>query len=173
MNPKVVTLDVRSDLAGGQSPCGKIQAAAAQLQAGESLRLLTPFKPVPLFEVLGSQGFEHDSKPLGGRDWETLFTRSAAPDARVAQSAPSAGCGCSCSGHDAAEIVEVDARHLEPPQPMVKILEALAALPGGAELRARTDRRPVHLYPMLEARGFVGESSEQSDGSYLTHIRRG
>jgi uncharacterized protein (DUF2249 family) len=54
---------------------------------------------------------------------------------------------------------------------MVKILEALAALPAGAELRARTDRRPVHLYPHLEERGFAAESEEQSDGSFITHIR--
>lgn len=173
MSAKVVTLDVRADLAQGQTPCGKIQETAAELQPGDILRLLTPFKPVPLFEVLGSQGFAHDSKPLGAGDWETLFTRATTSAACEAKSAPRAGCGCGCAAPDAAEVVEVDARHLEPPQPMVKILEALAALPEGAELRAHTDRRPVHLYPMLEARGFVGETSEQSDGSHLTHIRRG
>ena len=72
----------------------------------------------------------------------------------------------------ATEIREVDARGLEPPQPLVRILEALTALPGRAELRARTDRQPMHLYAQLEARGFVGETEEQSDGSFITHIRR-
>jgi TusA-related sulfurtransferase len=66
----------------------------------------------------------------------------------------------------------VDARGLEPPQPLVKILEALATLPEGARLRARTDRRPMHLYAQLEERGFVGESEEQEDGSFVTHVRR-
>jgi uncharacterized protein (DUF2249 family) len=66
----------------------------------------------------------------------------------------------------------VDARGLEPPQPMVKILEVLNTLPDGAELRAQTDRRPMHLYAHLEARGFVGQSEEQNDGSFITHIRR-
>jgi hypothetical protein len=55
---------------------------------------------------------------------------------------------------------------------MVKILEALTTLPQDAALRARTDRRPVHLYPILESRGFRGNSEEQSDGSFITHIRR-
>ena len=55
---------------------------------------------------------------------------------------------------------------------MVKILEALATLPQGSGLCARTDRRPVHLYPILEARGFRGTSEQQSDGSFLTHISR-
>ncbi len=66
----------------------------------------------------------------------------------------------------------VDARGLEPPQPLVVILEALARLPESAVLRARTDRRPIHLYALLTARGFTGETEEQSDGSFVTTIRR-
>ena len=69
-------------------------------------------------------------------------------------------------------IFELDARELEPPQPLMKILEALATLPAGASLRARTRWRPALLYTQLEQRGFIGESEEQPDGSYITHIRR-
>ncbi len=69
-------------------------------------------------------------------------------------------------------LIEVDARGLEPPQPMVRILEALSALPGEATLRAHTDRRPLHLFPLLAERGFQAESEEHSDGSFITHIRR-
>jgi uncharacterized protein (DUF2249 family) len=69
-------------------------------------------------------------------------------------------------------IVNVDARGLEPPQPMVVILETLSELPKSSELHARTDRRPLHLYPLLEQRGFTGETEEQNDGSFITIIRR-
>jgi TusA-related sulfurtransferase len=69
-------------------------------------------------------------------------------------------------------IVKVDARGLEPPQPMVVILEALARLPEGAVLHAHTDRRPLHLYPLLEQRGFAGATQDQHDGSFITTIRR-
>ncbi|MCI0537122.1 MAG: DUF2249 domain-containing protein [Verrucomicrobiales bacterium] len=69
-------------------------------------------------------------------------------------------------------LMTVDARGLEPPQPLVVILEALARLPEGVELRARTDRRPLHLYAQLKARGFSGETEEQHDGSFVTSIRR-
>ena len=68
--------------------------------------------------------------------------------------------------------VDVDARGLEPPQPMVRILEALGSLPADAVLRARTDRRPLHLYPLLEDRGFTAETEAEADGSFVTHIRR-
>jgi uncharacterized protein (DUF2249 family) len=66
----------------------------------------------------------------------------------------------------------IDARGLEPRQPLVVILEALASLPKAGEMRARTDRRPMHLYALLEQRGFTGTTEEQSDGSFVTTIRR-
>jgi uncharacterized protein (DUF2249 family) len=172
MNNNVVTLDVRADIRAGRQPCSSIMATAAGLKEGESLRLLAPFEPKPLFEVLGQQGFAHSARPIGDGDWEVLFFRDA-EQARVMAQTPasqsSAGCGCSCS---APEEVEVDARGLEPPQPMMRVLEALEGVPAATKLRARTDRRPMHLYPLLEARGFVGESEEQPDGSFITRIRR-
>jgi hypothetical protein len=30
----------------------------------------------------------------------------------------------------------------------------------------------MHLYAQLEERGFVGESEEQKDGGFITHVRR-
>jgi TusA-related sulfurtransferase len=69
------------------------------------------------------------------------------------------------------EVIEVDARGFEPPQPLMKTLEAIATLPRGATLRLHTRWKPAMLFPELEKRGFVGESQEQSDGSCITHIR--
>lgn len=71
-----------------------------------------------------------------------------------------------------ASIIELDARGLEPPQPMMKILEALATLPAEATLAAHTDRQPLLLYPRLEQRGYTYETLAQPDGSHLTNIRR-
>ena len=70
-------------------------------------------------------------------------------------------------------LIELDARGLEPPQPLMKTLEAVASLPNGATLRLHTRWRPALLYAELERRGFSGQSEEQSDGSYLTYIRHG
>ncbi len=173
MNQNITTLDVRADFRSGEHPCDKIQDALGHVGRGETLRLLVPFEPLPLFEVARSKGLTHDAKEIAGGDWEVLFSHAAkaeAPAAPLREKKHS--CGCGCSATEPAEIVDVDARGLEPPQPMVKILEALTSLPGDAALSARTDRRPVHLYPILEARGFRGESDEQSDGSFITHIRR-
>ncbi|MEK7706770.1 MAG: DUF2249 domain-containing protein [Verrucomicrobiota bacterium] len=171
MNKNMVTLDVREDFRAGQSPCDKIQNALNQVGDHETLRLLVPFEPVPLFEVARAKGLGHEAKQTTDGDWEVLFSRRTESEIPSASS-PASACGCDHSSTAPAELVDVDARGLEPPQPMVIILEALTALPAAAELRARTDRRPVHLHPLLETRGFTGESQEQSDGSFITHIRR-
>jgi len=175
MRPRTITLDVRDDIRNGREPFGKIMQTVAGLKDDEQLHLIAPFEPAPLYAVLAQRGYAHESKPTPEGDFEVLFTRgSGAPTKPEGTAAPlqssSSSPSRACTG---LPVIEVDARGLEPPQPLVKILEALAALPAGARLRARTDRRPMHLYAQLEERGFVGESEEQPDGSFVTHVRRG
>jgi uncharacterized protein (DUF2249 family) len=174
MTQQTVTLDVREGIRNGREPFAKIMQTVAALKDDEQLLLIAPFEPAPLFAVLAQRGFSHQAKPTPGGDYEVLFTRSsggaANPGIASVASAPKLDSNLrSCTG---TPVIEVDARGLEPPQPLVKILEALATLPQGARLRARTDRRPMHLYAQLEERGFVGESDEQQDGSFVTHVRR-
>ncbi len=173
MNQQTVLLDVRADIQAGNEPCSRIMAFAKQLNEGDTLQLIAPFEPVPLYEVLGREGFVHEARDLGGGDWEVRFTRN--PQAEIAQlpleraGASSGGCGCGCS---APEVIELDVRRLEPPQPMMRVLELLGTLPDDTTLRARTDRQPLHLLDQLAARGFDADSKEHPDGGYITSIRR-
>ena len=174
MRQKTVTLDVREDIRNGREPFSKIMQAVARLQEDEQLLLLAPFKPAPLFAMLAQQGFSHQAKPTAAGDWEVLFTRASAKPAKAETAAASSQSAqraesAPCTG---TPVVEVDARGLEPPQPLIKILEALVTLSEGARLRARTDRRPIHLCDQLKERGFIGESEEQQDGSFVTQICR-
>ncbi len=172
MKRNTVKLDVREDIRNGREPFGKIMQAVASLGEGDDLLLVAPFEPAPLFNVLAAQGFRHESTPLESGDYEVRFTRGPATEEPAPPGSPSlspADPGRACSG---TPVLEMDARGLEPPQPLVKILEAVETLPPGARLRALTDRRPMHLYAQLEERGFVGETEEQSDGSFVTHIER-
>jgi uncharacterized protein (DUF2249 family) len=186
-----VVLDIREEIRQGREPFSKIMQAAASLQAAQQLLLLAPFEPLPLFAVMAKRGFYHVARPLGGGDWEVRFMR------QTAEPTPADPPGEACSslrqeaqnfsgqissrpnqspltsaatGSNAGGFIEVDARGLEPPQPMIKILEALSRLPAGATLRARTDRRPMHLYAQLAERGFRAETEEQSDGSFITNV---
>jgi uncharacterized protein (DUF2249 family) len=180
----VVILDVREDLQKGREPFSKIMSTVASLGDDDQLFLIAPFEPTPLFRVLGQQGFRHTVRTTEDGYCEVLFSREPQNSAaggtdtqprgnsedssrRPLQNQPS-----QASSPQNLEEVEVDARGLEPPQPLVKILEAVAILPDGARLRARTDRRPMHLYSRLEERGFVAETKEESDGSFITIISR-
>lgn len=69
--------------------------------------------------------------------------------------------------------VEIDNRGLSPPEPMVRILGALAKLADGDELVALMDREPLLLYPELERRGFEWTFDESSAGARLTVRRAG
>ena len=67
--------------------------------------------------------------------------------------------------------VVIDNRGLHPPEPMVRILGALAKLVDGDDLVALMDREPLLLYPELERRGFEWTFDESATGARLT-IRR-
>ena len=170
MNANTITLDVRSHVRAGIEPFTLIMKTVGGLEPGQDLRLLAPFKPLPLFNVFARKGYSHIAQPLDGGEWEVLFTpeEKSEPVLAGATRLPEDSCGCNAT----SEPVVVDARGLEPPQPLVTILEALANLPGNATMHALTDRRPMHLYDHLTERGFTGESEEQSDGSFITYIHR-
>lgn len=166
MREEIIELDVREDLRRGREPFSKIMMTVGRLKANESLRLLAPFEPTPLFAVLAQQGFSHVSKALDSGDFEILFTRPTDSEKECQEA------DTNISNASKAEVVVLDARGLEPPQPMVKILEGVEKLTVGAELHVHTDRRPMHLYAQLEERGFTARSEEQSDGTFITYIQR-
>ena len=65
----------------------------------------------------------------------------------------------------------LDVRGLEPPEPMVRTLEALAAMPRGKTLVQLNVRVPQFLLPKLEERGFSCEIREQSKDLVRLFIR--
>ncbi len=81
MQPDLVDLDVRPILEAGGEPLGAIMAAVSALGPDQGLRLLAPFKPVPLFELLAGRGFRHQATEIAGGDWEVLFLRDDPPAA--------------------------------------------------------------------------------------------
>lgn len=66
----------------------------------------------------------------------------------------------------------LDLRGLPPPEPLVRTLEAVEALPDGGELVVLTERRPVHLLPLLVERGVEVTARELEDGHEIHILRR-
>ena len=54
----------------------------------------------------------------------------------------------------------IDVRELVPPEPMIRVLQALEALPDGARLLVHHVRRPMHLYDRLDEMGFAHDTRE-------------
>ena len=75
-------LDVGAILARGDSPCGAVEESVGRLIPGQSLVLLAPFEPVPLYTKLGLCGFSHETRQLPDGMWRVEFTPEADADTR-------------------------------------------------------------------------------------------
>lgn len=67
----------------------------------------------------------------------------------------------------------LDNRGLEPPNPMIRTLEALEAMAAGEVLVIHNDRVPIYLLPQLADAGVEYEVQEQPDGSAKVRITKG
>jgi uncharacterized protein (DUF2249 family) len=65
----------------------------------------------------------------------------------------------------------VDGRGLEPPEPMERVMHALALLRPGQSIRLLLHREPFPLYAVLADRGYRHDTRVQADGSYVILIR--
>lgn len=66
----------------------------------------------------------------------------------------------------------IDARGLEPPEPLEKVLAALPLLRRGQTLRLLLHREPFPLYAILDEHGYAHDTRAQPDGSYVILIRQ-
>ncbi len=137
---RIIDLDVRDDLRAGKEPFHKILEAARSLPPDRVLRLRAIFEPAPLYAVLAKHGLGHATERLAADDWRVWFHHDAA-----ARQAP-APAAADAEAHGESVIV-LDVRGLEPPEPMVKTLEALATLPRGTTLVQLNVRVPQFLIP--------------------------
>jgi uncharacterized protein (DUF2249 family) len=70
-----LVLDVRELHTRGEEPFGVIMAAVGKLAPGQRFVLINTFEPVPLYRVLGRQGFTHVAEELGPNHWRITFSR--------------------------------------------------------------------------------------------------
>lgn len=70
------------------------------------------------------------------------------------------------------DVIVVDNRGLQPPEPMVRILGIVPLLADAQRLEAINDRAPALLFPRLAELGFSHELSSEPDGSTRVTIKR-
>lgn len=75
------------------------------------------------------------------------------------------------AGEVAARFATLDLRGLQPPEPIVRIFDALERAPD-APLRAILPHEPVPLYGLLRDRGFSCTGAPRADGGFEILIER-
>lgn len=172
MASSFIELDVRPILRAGGEPFEAILGAVSKLQPGQGLKLLATFKPVPLFSVLGSKGYSHEAREIEGGDWEVLFQPKDAAEAPAPAAAPAAPAAAGAEWP--APVEHMDNRELDPPEPMVRILDATEKLKPGEVLSALLCREPIFLIPELTNRGHAWRGAFDDDGkTYRILVRIG
>lgn len=160
-------LDVRPLIRGGVEPFNAIMEAVDGLAPGQSLQLIAPFKPAPLFSVMERKGFSAKAEPLENGDWQVLFcpVTDAKRELQFSQNVVSPEVWPEPSRY-------LDCSDMQPPEPMVRILAEVEAMPVGAVLFALLHREPLFLFPELEKRGhaWVGNLDETGN-AYRIMIR--
>lgn len=144
---ETIDLDMRPTLRAGQEPFAAIMAATDALQPGQSLRLYATFRPVPLYTVMSNRGFSYQELALPQGEWEVIFTPLSAP------SEMDLSVGSSPSANTWPDpVVSLDLADLPPPEPMIRILDAVEAMAPGDVLFAVLSREPLFLFPELAMR---------------------
>jgi len=173
-----VILDVRANLARGEEPFALIMATVSRLAPDESLLLIAPFEPVPLYKALAKKGYTHTTERGSEGEWRITF--SPDKDALAKLNIPSmtqSVQALKASARNQApvatrQVIELDNRGLEPPEPMMAILSQVHNLGPNDVLVAHNDHEPIFLYPRLDELGLFYEGAQQADGSFILTIRR-
>jgi uncharacterized protein (DUF2249 family) len=170
--PVAAEIDVRPLMARGEEPFRAIMTAARTVPAGSTLRLVAGFEPLPLYDVLAKQGFVHHTCRLEGDAWEVRFYRERSDsEAETVASDTAASRTVDWAETPSSEIT-IDVSELVPPEPMIRILEALESLPPEGRLLVHHVRRPIHLYERLDEMGYGHDTRELGPGRFEVLIQK-
>ncbi len=157
-------LDVRPVLESGQDPLTMIMDILREIQAGQILKIINSFDPIPLVLLLEKQGYKAYSEIVGEDLVYTYFynpssTAKIQPEVKLENEHWD-----EMVASFADNIETIDVRHLEMPLPMLTILDHLENLNDNKALYVYHKRIPVFLLPELQERKMDYRIKEISDG---------
>ena len=161
---KMIDLDVRPVIEGGNDPLNIILNAVKKLEPGNVLKIINSFKPTPLIHLLGKQGFESYVEQLSDKLIHTYFYKPS-ESAVLAETAVPVEMDewDETLNRFCNRLVTIDVRELQMPLPMHTILEALDNLKEDHALFVFHKKVPVFLLPELNERKFSFRLKEISD----------
>ena len=162
---QIIDLDVRGFLDAGKDPLTLILDKVKSIKAGEALKVINTFEPFPLIIMLKKQGFETYADVISSDLVETYFFKKSNDTTVDVQ--PKEGAGSNWEEilvRFKDNLITVDVRHLEMPQPMLTILSELDQLPADKALFVYHKRIPVFLLPELSERNMDYRIQEITEG---------
>lgn len=181
-NAKIVELDVREQLRNKLEPFQLIMDAVKTLGQDDIFVLHATFKPTPLLGFLKMKGYASKSvQQQEDKDhWITTFVNKKNKQ-WLEESDDDSGARSSEASRerkrkepdcDGPNVIELDNRGLEPPQPMVRTLAALDRSRPGDVVKIHNDRVPVFLIEELNSLGCSFTVEDQPDGSAKVTITK-
>lgn len=147
-------LDVRPIFEAGGEPFDAIMAAKSSLRPDQSLHLVAPFQPFPLYSVFKAEGYTIRPEQVAEGEWHIYF------DPREKSLPPG------------QSTREMDLRHLEPPLPLQRALEALSELGRDEILVFHTRFHPVHFFEQIDDEVYDYDCVKTANNHWTTHIWR-
>ena len=157
-------LDVRPVIQSGADPFSQIMAAVKALPNDRILEVINVFEPIPLIDVLKKKGFESWTQVVSKEEYHTFFKKTEEgnnKEIELLEEEPLHFDDFETKMADyGSNLVEIDVRHLEMPEPMVTILNALTTLPENHLLFVHHKKVPQFLLPELKSRNFTWMTKE-------------
>jgi uncharacterized protein (DUF2249 family) len=162
---QLIELDVRPVIASGSDPLNIIMQKVKAVQPAQVLKIINTFEPTPLILMLEKKGFETYVDTINDNLIETYFHKTGRSNSEeIKTEQPTATDWDTVLQKFGEHIQKIDVRHLEMPQPMLTILDALDHLANDTALYVHHKRIPVFLLPELTQRGFEYRIKEIKDG---------
>lgn len=162
----IVKLDVRPTIESGADPFSEIMTVIKTLESHQILQIINIFEPIPLINILKNKGFDSFTKQVDKNEFHTFFKRI---DAKTIIDS-NTSLNNIFDNFDSkmvdfgSNLVEIDVRDLEMPEPMVNILNEIANLPVNHGLFVHHKKVPQFLLPELKSRNFTWLTKEIEEG---------
>lgn len=170
-----IYLDARPIIQENGDPLKIIQQHIKKLTANQYLKLKNTFEPIPLILLLEKQGFDAYVDIINVEEYDTYFYKMREGESGEQENIPEEmGDWEIIYEKNKNNLVEIDVRHLEMPQPMMTILESLEKLQENQVLYVNHKKVPIYLLNELQDRDWEYRIKEVQEGEvYLMIFKEG
>ncbi|MCO6494437.1 MAG: DUF2249 domain-containing protein [Bacteroidetes bacterium] len=159
-----VELDVRPILDSGGDPLNTIMMNVNKLSSQQALKIINTFEPTPVIMILEKRGFVAYTEIINDNLVHTyLYNTNGVKEIKAEIKNDTAGWEQMMAKYE-GKIDEVRVEKLEPPLPMMMVLEACDNLKDGRAVYVYHKRIPVFLLPELQDRNLDYRINEIADG---------